>query len=74
MISGCWIGKDVEEQAVMAHFKVLSQRLRGGTEKNTKTLSQDIRSPGRDLNPRPPEYEGGVSTTTFGYIYVGICD
>jgi hypothetical protein len=29
----------------------------------TKFLNQDSRSPGRDLNPRPPEYESGASTT-----------
>jgi hypothetical protein len=25
--------------------------------KTTKTLSEDSQSPGKDLNPRPPEYE-----------------
>jgi hypothetical protein len=30
----------------------------GSTENHTKT--QDSRSPGRDLNPRPPENEAGV--------------
>jgi hypothetical protein len=29
----------------------------------TKNLSQDSRSPGRDLKPGPPEYEAGVLTT-----------
>jgi hypothetical protein len=29
----------------------------------TKTLSQDSRSPGQDLNPGPPEYETGALTT-----------
>jgi hypothetical protein len=28
--------------------------------KITKNLSQDSRSPGRDLNPGPPEYESEV--------------
>jgi hypothetical protein len=28
-----------------------------------KTLSQDSRSPGRDSNPRPPEYVAGLLTT-----------
>jgi hypothetical protein len=41
----------------------------------TKFLNQDSRSPGRDLNPRPPEYESGALTTRprrlcYGYIYI----
>jgi hypothetical protein len=31
--------------------------------KTKKKLFQDSRSPGRDLNPGPPEYEAGVLTT-----------
>jgi hypothetical protein len=31
--------------------------------KTTEILSQDTRSPYRDLNPGPPEYEVGVITT-----------
>jgi hypothetical protein len=31
--------------------------------KTTKDFCQDIRSPGRDLNPGPPEYEAGMLTT-----------
>jgi hypothetical protein len=34
-----------------------------GRRKTTKTLSQDSWSPGRDLNPGPPEYEAGMLTT-----------
>jgi hypothetical protein len=34
-----------------------------GLTKTTKNLSQHSRSPGRDLNPGPPEYEAGVLTT-----------
>jgi hypothetical protein len=44
------------------NFKVLSQNLRGGTEKNHET-PYNSRSPGWDLNPGPPEYESGVLTT-----------
>jgi hypothetical protein len=33
-----------------------------GLRKTTKNLSQHSRSPGRDLNPGPPEYEGVLST------------
>jgi len=36
--------------------------LPGGTEENHKNLSEDSRSPGRDLNSGPPEYETRVST------------
>jgi hypothetical protein len=34
-----------------------------GLRKTTKNFSQDTRSPGRDLNPGPPEFEAGVLTT-----------
>jgi hypothetical protein len=34
-----------------------------GLRKITKNLSQDSRSPGRDLNLGSPEYEEGVLTT-----------
>jgi hypothetical protein len=43
--------------------KALSRNLPGGTEENHEKISQDIRSPGSDLNPGPPEYEAGVLTT-----------
>jgi hypothetical protein len=41
--------------------------------KATKTLSQDSLSPGRDLNPVPPEYEARVnhSAATFGVSLLG---
>jgi hypothetical protein len=31
--------------------------------KAMENLSQDSRSPGQDLNPKPPEYEAGLLTT-----------
>jgi hypothetical protein len=31
--------------------------------KITENFSQDIRSPSRDFNPGPPEYEAGMLTT-----------
>jgi hypothetical protein len=34
-----------------------------GLRKITKTLGQVILSPGLNLNPGPPEYEAGMSTT-----------
>jgi hypothetical protein len=49
------------KEAVVSQFKVLPQNLRGETEeKYEKPHSQDSRSPGRNLNPGPPEYEAGV--------------
>jgi hypothetical protein len=45
------------------NFKVLSRHSPKGTEKNMKTLSQDSRSPGRDLSLGPPEYEAAMLTT-----------
>jgi hypothetical protein len=44
-----------------------------GLRKTTKNLSQDSRSPGPDLNPGTPEYEGvNHSTTVLGSCYA-IC-
>jgi hypothetical protein len=40
-------------------FKVLYQHSCGGTEENHK-ICRDSRSPGRDMNPRPSEYEAEV--------------
>jgi hypothetical protein len=44
------------------NFKLLSWHFPEGTEKNqaTKDVSQDSRSPERDLNPKLPEYEEEV--------------
>jgi hypothetical protein len=53
------------KEAVVAFLKVLSRHLPGGTEENDENLSQNCRSPGRDLSPGPPEYEAGVLTTRF---------
>jgi hypothetical protein len=51
------------KEAVVAKFKVLLFRhFPGGTEKN-QNVSQHSLSPGRNLNPGPPEYEAGVLTT-----------
>jgi hypothetical protein len=36
---------------------------REGLRKNTKNLTEDSRSPGRDLNPGPSKNEAGVLTT-----------
>jgi hypothetical protein len=45
------------KEAVVALFKVLSRYLLGKAKENHETLSKNIRSPGRELNPGPPEYE-----------------
>jgi hypothetical protein len=45
-----------------------------GLRKTTKHLSQDSRSPGRDLNPGPPEYEAGVLTTRSRHSVCGLVD
>jgi hypothetical protein len=44
-------------------FKVLSVHSPGVTEENHEILSQDIRSPDRDLRPEPSEYKTEVLTT-----------
>jgi hypothetical protein len=44
------------------NFKVLSRHSTEGMRKTTKNLSQDSFSTGRNLNPRPSEYEAGVLT------------
>jgi hypothetical protein len=51
MISKWWIGKDLEEGGrgqILRYYPGI--RLEGLRE-TTKTLSQDSRYPGRDLNP-----------------------
>jgi hypothetical protein len=64
------------KEAVLAKFKVLSRNLPEGTEKNHENLSQDRRSPSRDLNPGPAEYETGVLTTRWVEVdlLVVICE
>jgi hypothetical protein len=57
------------KKAFVVYFKVLSQNFPGVSRKATENLSQDRRSPGREYNTGPPEYDAGVlnqSTTTFG--------
>jgi hypothetical protein len=62
----------IRKEAVVAKFKVLAQHFHG-LRKTTKILSQDSRSPGRDLNAGPPEYEAEVLTTRslrLVYFYI----
>jgi hypothetical protein len=56
-LEGVW------KETVVAFFNVLSWHLPRGTEKTTKIVGQDIRSLGRDFNPRPPEYEAAMLTS-----------
>lgn len=50
-----------EEDVVL--LSVLMQYLSGETEKKHKNLSQDRRSPRRDLKSETPKYEAGMLTT-----------
>jgi hypothetical protein len=50
------------KDAVVTQFNVLLRHLPGWTKENREN-HQDIRSPGRDLNPEPPGYKAGVLTT-----------
>jgi hypothetical protein len=45
------------------NFNVLSRHLAGGSDKNHENRWSEYRSPDRDLNPGPPEYEAGALTT-----------
>jgi hypothetical protein len=44
-------------------FKVLSGHFLEELRKVMNNLNKDSRSPGLNLNPGPPEYEGGMVTT-----------
>jgi hypothetical protein len=63
VINEWWFVKDLEVGGRGLSFKLLSSIRLEERKENTKILSQDNRSPGRDLNPVPPEYEAGVLTT-----------
>jgi hypothetical protein len=53
---GCW--RKRSWPSLMCCLSVCLEGLR----KTTRTFRQDSRSPGRDLNPGPPEYKGGMLT------------
>jgi hypothetical protein len=40
----------------------MERRFFSQTEKTHENLNRDKRSPGRDLNPKPPEYEGVLAS------------
>jgi hypothetical protein len=43
-------------------FKTLSRHLLGSSEENRDKSQTDSRSPGRNSNPGPPEFESGMLT------------
>jgi hypothetical protein len=47
------------EETVVAYLRYYPGICLEGLRKTTKKTRQYIRSPGRDLNPGPPEYEVG---------------
>jgi hypothetical protein len=56
--SKLWFGKDLEESGrdlILRYYPGIHLQ---GLRETTKNLSQDSRSPDRDINPGPPEYEG----------------
>jgi hypothetical protein len=61
-LEGMW------KEAVLVYVKILYYLgiCLEGPRITTKKLSQDSRSQSRYLNPRPPEYEAGLLTSTFG--------
>jgi hypothetical protein len=48
----------MQKEGIVPYFEAMYRNLPGGTEESTKYLSRVRRSPARDLNPRPVEYEG----------------
>jgi hypothetical protein len=66
VISELWVGKDVEGSGRGLIFWNYPNICLEGQRKITRNFSRDMRPPGRDLSPGPPEYEVGVLTTTFG--------
>jgi hypothetical protein len=56
----------------LPNFKVLYRHAPTGAEENHENFSQDSRSPGRDLNPRFPEYETGVLNTDHDNRYTDV--
>jgi hypothetical protein len=56
-------GRDASDRTwkkpVVAYFEVKTGNFRGRTEKNREKPQSDSRSPGREPNQGPPEYEEG---------------
>jgi hypothetical protein len=66
MINEWWTGKDVEGSG-RGLFRYSPGIFLEGLGKTTENFSQDIRSPGLDLKPRPPEYKAELLTTHCVY-------
>jgi hypothetical protein len=67
MIDEWRIRKEVEGSSCGLILKYYSGICLEELKKTTKDLSQDSRSPDRDFNPGPPEYEAGMLTMRFGH-------
>jgi hypothetical protein len=58
------------KETVVAHFKILSWHLPGGTDENhKKKFGQESQSPDRDLSPRPPKCEAEVLTAVMMFRF-----
>jgi hypothetical protein len=55
--------KECERKRSWANLKFCRGIFLEGLKKTTKNLNQGSRSPSRDLNPEPSEYEAGEPTT-----------
>jgi hypothetical protein len=61
-ISEWWIGKDVEKKRSWPNLRNNFDICLEGPRKTTNNLRRDSLSPGRYMNPGPPEYKAGVLT------------
>jgi hypothetical protein len=63
------------KEAVVTPLNVLSRHCLEGLMKTTKIVRRGSRSPGRDLNPGTPEYEGVLTTQQRPkYIFIFACE
>jgi hypothetical protein len=76
VVSDWWTGKSFGSKRSRPNLRRYSRIRLEGLRNTTKNISQDSWSPGRDLNPEPPEYEARVlatrprrSITMLGIVY-----